>query len=476
MSHPITPVVLSGGSGTRLWPASRAKYPKQFLRFDNEESLLQSTFSRLAGIEGLNQPIVVANHEHRFLVAEQLRELNIEDAAIILEPCARNTAPAIALAAFQALAGAQDPHTQLLVLPADHWMGEVEKFLQSVEVASEFAAADRIITFGVSPSFASTQYGYIEVDQNRSGAAFPIKQFVEKPDSEKAEGFLNSGDHFLNSGMFMFRPQCFLSELKIHSAEIYSACEKAFADRSTDLGFIRVDESQFEKSPSDSIDYAVMERTEVGIMVPLESSWCDLGTWQTLHSILPQDEAGNAVQGDVTLNSTHGSLIFSDKKLIVSNDLEGIVLVETDDAILLSSMESVADIGSVVKSMRSDERPETDTHRKVYRPWGTFDSLEQGKNFQVKRLTVNPGEKLSLQSHKFRAEHWVVVSGEADVVNGEEQFRLKANQSTYIPIGTKHSLANPGNEILEIIEVQTGSYLGEDDIIRYQDIYGRNAK
>ena len=470
----LTPVILSGGAGTRLWPLSRELYPKQLLPLIGKETLLQSTALRVAGLDAA-APIVVCNEAHRFLVAEQLRTINMGAQAILLEPVGRNTAPAIALAALVALKnGESDP--LLLVLPADHVVRDVPAFLVAVRAAVRAAEAGRLVTFGVVPTSPETGYGYIrrgaELGAGTEGA-YSISAFVEKPDADKAARFLSSGDYFWNSGMFLFRASTYLAELERYAPGIASSCRQAFAAARRDLDFTRVGEEQFTACRSDSIDYAVMEKTAVAAVVPLAAGWSDVGSWSSLHAALAAGASGNVTHGDVVLENCSGSYIHASSRLVAVMGLKDHVVVETKDAVLVAPMDRVQDVKALVNRIKSEGRSEHLLHREVFRPWGSYDSIDFGDRFQVKRLTVNPGAALSLQLHNHRAEHWIVVSGSARVTRGEEVFLLQENQSTYIPVGTKHRVENPGDTVLHMIEVQSGSYLGEDDIVRFEDRYGR---
>lgn len=467
----ITPVVLSGGSGTRLWPSSRAEYPKQFLSLTSSLSLIQQTVGRLKCIESSQPPIILANYKHRFLVSEQMGAVGCAVASIILEPCARNTAPAIALAA---LAQSKVEDSVLLVLPADHIINNESAFQLAIERALPFCEKGKLVTFGVQPDRAATEFGYIRSGTNLGNGVYESVEFVEKPDEVKASEFVASNDYTWNSGIFMFKASAFLEQLNEFSPQIVASCSAALDNAEIDLDFIKVDKEFFSKSPSISIDYAVMEKTRESVVVPVDMGWSDIGSWSALHALEAKGAERNVVSGDVLVRDVRNSLIISDKKLIAALGVENIVVVESDDAFLISSMERVKDVGSLVTEIKKQKRPEAEVHRKVYRPWGHYDSIESGEGFQVKRLVVKPGQKLSLQLHHHRAEHWVVVSGVADVTNGDRDFKLNVNESTYIPIGVKHSLANSGVDDLEIIEVQSGSYLGEDDIVRFDDVYGRH--
>ena len=469
----ILPVIMAGGSGTRLWPLSRQLFPKQFLTLNGEHSMLQNTAMRLAGIEH-EAPVVICNEEHRFSVAEQFRANNIANSGIILEPVGRNTAPAIALAALNAVKNGDDP--LLLVLAADHVIKNEAAFCQSVNNAAPLAEEGKLVTFGIVPTAPETGYGYIKGGDSISGAesdAFVVSEFVEKPDLATAEQYLASGDYYWNSGMFLFKASTYLAELKAHNPAIYTACENSIASTQADADFIRVDKAAFEACPDDSIDYAVMENTTQAVVVPMDCGWSDVGSWSALWEIEDKDENGNAFKGDViSVNSTN-SYVNAEEKLVAVIGLDDVVVVETKDAILVSKKSEVQLVKNVVNELKANDRSEFKLHREVYRPWGKYDSVDNGERFQVKRITVKPGAKLSVQMHHHRAEHWIVVSGTAMVTNGDKQIMLTENQSTYIPIGVIHALENPGKVDLELIEVQSGSYLGEDDIVRFEDRYGR---
>ncbi|WP_345841986.1 mannose-1-phosphate guanylyltransferase/mannose-6-phosphate isomerase [Shewanella algae] len=467
----ILPVIMAGGSGSRLWPLSRQQFPKQFLRLLGPDSMLQNTAKRLCNISHA-PALVICNEEHRFSVAEQFRVNSIKTSGIILEPEGRNTAPAIALAAMQALKGGNDP--LLLVLAADHAIKDEETFCLSIEEAIAFAQEDMLITFGIVPTSAETGYGYIkrgEVQGNNLG--FDVAQFVEKPSLAAAQDYLSSGEYYWNSGMFLFKASIYLSELNRHRPDIFSACEQAMKATQFDLDFIRVDKQSFRNCPDDSVDYAVMEKTDKAVVVPIDCGWSDVGSWSALWEVSEKDALGNACRGDVINIDTQNSYIHASEKLVATIGLDEVVVVETKDAILVSKMSEVQQVKKVVDRLKTEERSEWQHHREVYRPWGKYDSIDSGERFQVKRITVKPGEKLSLQMHHHRAEHWIVVTGTAKVTNGENEILLTENQSTYIPVGVVHALENPGKVPLELIEVQSGSYLGEDDIVRFEDIYGR---
>ncbi len=468
----LLPVVLSGGSGTRLWPLSRELYPKQLLPLVTGRTMLQETVARLDGVKGVAAPIVVCNEAHRFMVAEQLRVLDCTPQAIILESVGRNTAPAVAVAALAARAGGNDPI--LLVLPADHAIDNVRAFHDAIAVAETQAAAGKLVTFGVVARKPETGYGYIRRGKG-SGAAYPVAEFVEKPDRKRAEQFVKSGEHYWNSGMFMFKASRFLDELRQLAPDILSACEKALAAARKDLDFTRLGEREFAQCRSDSIDYAVMEKTRDAMVVPLDAHWSDVGSWSSLHEASKADAAGNVAHGDVITENTRDCYLYAESRLVATVGLKDHVVVETKDAVLVAPRSEVQDVKLLVNRLKAERRYETSLHREVFRPWGSYDSLDAGDRFQVKRLKVKPGATLSLQAHHHRAEHWVVVSGTARITRGEDVFLLEENESTYIPIGVKHRIENPGKIPLHIIEVQSGSYLGEDDIVRFADKYGREG-
>jgi mannose-1-phosphate guanylyltransferase/mannose-6-phosphate isomerase len=473
----LTAVILSGGAGTRLWPLSRELYPKQLLPLTGERTMLQQTVLRLEGLTAA-APVIVCNEAHRFLVAEQLRQLHITPRATVLEPFGRNTAPAIALAAHAALKGiaadanAADP--VLLVLPADHVIRNVPAFQRAVRLALSAAEAGHLATFGIVASAPETGYGYIQRGAPE-GAAFRIARFVEKPDAERARAFVKSGDYYWNSGMFMFRARRYLQELARFQPEMARICEAAFRGARADLDFTRIEAASFEACPADSIDYAVMEKTADAVVVPLDAGWSDIGSWSALHEASETDAHGNVVRGDVISEDTQGSYLYSESRLVAAVGLKDHVVVETKDAVLVAPKSRVQDVRKLVLHLKERGRYEHSLHREVFRPWGSYDSVESGPRFQVKRLRVKPGAALSLQMHHRRAEHWVVVAGTARITRGDEVFILEENQSTYIPVGVKHRIENPGMILLEVIEVQSGSYLGEDDIVRFEDVYGRKG-
>ena len=466
----VTPVLLCGGVGSRLWPVSRQGRPKQYLNLIGENSLLQQTLKRINGVEQ-SAPIIVCNEEHRFLVAEQLRQLGITAPTIILEPEGKNTAPAIALAALAA--SASDPDVNLLVLPADHYVGKPAALIDAIEKASSASAQGKLVTFGLVPSRPETGYGYIKRGEALAPEVSVLEQFVEKPDQRTAEGYIASGDYVWNSGMFMFTAGRFLESLAEFQPDMAQVCESAMQRAERDMDFIRPDAEVFGTCPSDSIDYAVMEHTPEGAVVSLDCDWSDIGAWSALWEAGDQDAAGNVTQGDVVLNKTQNSYVRSQSRLVTTTGVKDLVVVETADAVMVADRHSVQDVKELVNLLKAAGRSEADAHQRVFRPWGYYESLISGEGFQVKRLMVNPQQQLSLQMHRHRAEHWVVVRGTAKVVNGGSQMTLSADESTYIPVGTKHRLSNPGMETLELIEVQSGSYLGEDDIVRFDDVYGR---
>jgi mannose-1-phosphate guanylyltransferase/mannose-6-phosphate isomerase len=467
----LTPVLLSGGVGSRLWPVSRESHPKQFLPLAGELTMLQETVQRTSGLEAA-LPLVVCNEEHRFMVAEQLRQLDVEAGAIILEPVGRNTAPAVALAALKAVAA--DPEAVLLVLPADHLIGDIRAFVAAVEKALPQAQAGRLMTFGVVPTAPETGYGYIKCGLSLDDDLFELERFVEKPDAEKARGYLESGTYLWNSGMFLLGAQAYLDELQVFAPGILAACRESMEASSADMHFVRPDPAIFEGCPADSIDYAVMEKTDKGGVVSLNCGWSDVGAWSALWEVADRDSENNVTRGDVILENCRGSYFRSDSRLIAATGVENLVVIETADAVLVADRDRVQEVKSIVNRLREQERSEAALHLRVYRPWGSYESLVTAEGFQVKRIVVNPGQRLSLQMHHHRAEHWIVVKGTAEVTCEDKVFMLGEDESTYIPLGHKHRLANPGQNPLEIIEVQSGSYLGEDDIVRFEDVYGRS--
>tara|TARA_B100000745_G_C20155002_1_gene395959 strand:+ start:29123 stop:30493 length:1371 start_codon:yes stop_codon:yes gene_type:complete len=455
-----------------MWPLSRAAYPKQFLPLLNQESsLLQSTVKRLEGL-GEHQLMCIANEDHRFLVAEQLRQVGALNHNILLEPVGRNTAPAIALAAL--LAAEENPDAKLLVLPADHDIKDVKQFHGAVEHAIQLANEQRLVTFGIVPSHPETGYGYIKAGKAITNSSYEVAEFVEKPDIETAKAYVASGDFHWNSGMFLFKASRYLEELEKYRPDILNACRMALKDKTEDGCFIRVDSDAFIRCPDESIDYAVMENTDSASVVPMSAGWSDVGSFSSLWDVIEQkDDDGNASIGDVVAIDSKNNYINAEDSLVATVGVDDLVIVQTKDAVLVSTKEKVQEVKQVVNTLKKQERKETNFHREVYRPWGKYDSIDQGERYQVKRITVNPGAKLSVQMHHHRAEHWIVVSGTAKVTNGDKTFLVTENQSTYIPVGVIHALENPGKVPLELIEVQSGSYLGEDDIVRFQDRYGR---
>ncbi|GAA5217698.1 mannose-1-phosphate guanylyltransferase/mannose-6-phosphate isomerase [Corallincola platygyrae] len=466
----ILPVIMAGGTGTRLWPLSRSMYPKQFLPLVGESTMLQETIKRLEGMD-TESPLIISNEDHRFIVAEQTRAIGVSS-EIILEPVGRNTAPAIALAALTKVNQGHDPI--MLVLAADHVIADVEQFQKSVSFAAVAASKGLLATFGVVPTEPETGYGYIKRGDNAiAGETYPVEAFVEKPDLQTATAYLEEGSYLWNSGMFMFKASTYLEALKSFRPDIYEACKSAMSVTANDLDFVRVDKQAFEACPSDSIDYAVMEKTDKAVVIPLDAKWNDVGSWSALWDVDTKDCDGNAFKGDVLLHDTKDCLIHGGERLIATVGLDNLIVVDTKDALLVADKSKVQDVKKVVDALKKDQRTEFVHHREVYRPWGKYDSIDNGARYQVKRITVKPGAKLSVQMHHHRAEHWIVVSGTAKVTNGDKTFLVTENESTYIPVGIVHALENPGKVPLELIEVQSGSYLGEDDIVRFEDKYGR---
>ncbi|AAW74050.1 mannose-1-phosphate guanylyltransferase/mannose-6-phosphate isomerase [Xanthomonas oryzae pv. oryzae] len=463
----VLPIILSGGSGTRLWPLSRESYPKQFLPLVGDKSMLQSTWLRAAPVAA-HAPILVANEEHRFMAAEQLQQLGVKPSAILLEPKGRNTAPAIAVAALEATRDGADP--LLLVMPSDHVIQNEAAFQAAVTAAAAAAEQGKLVTFGIKPTAPETGYGYIKAGTGNGVSA--VERFVEKPDLATAQSYLASGEYYWNSGMFLFRASRYLEELRKFHPAIVDACQKAWENGKRDADFTRLDKDAFAASPSDSIDYAVMEKTADAVVVPLDAGWNDVGSWSSLLDVSKQDAQGNAHHGDVIQLDCKNTYAYG-SRLIAMVGLEDVVVVETPDAVLVGHRDRIQVVKDVVSQIKTAGRSEATWHRKVYRPWGAYDSIDMGQRHQVKRITVKPGAVLSLQMHHHRAEHWIVVSGTAEVTRGEEVLLLTENQSTYIPLGVTHRLRNPGKLPLELIEVQSGSYLGEDDIVRFEDTYGR---
>lgn len=466
----LTPVIMAGGSGTRLWPLSRELYPKQFLALEGKESMLQATLTRLAGLK-VGSPLVICNEAHRFLVAEQLRQLNMLNGNIFLEPFGRNTAPAIALAALHAQAEGSDP--LLLVLAADHVIRDVAAFQLAVERAVPEAEAGALVAFGIVARSPETGYGYIRRGAPVSDGAFRIAAFVEKPVLAVAEQYVASGEYDWNSGMFLFRASRYLAELEKFRPDILAACRLALSGAQPDLDFVRVDAEAFKACPDDSIDYAVMEKTDAAVVVPMDAGWSDVGAFSSLWEVLPKDADGNVHRGDVLSQDSHNSLVFAENALVATVGLESVVVVQTKDAVLVAARDRVQEVKQIVARLKQGGRTEHQLHREVYRPWGKYDSIDAAPRYQVKRITVKPGAKLSVQMHHHRAEHWVVVSGTAKVTLDGTEHLLTENQSIYLPVGAVHALENPGKIPLELIEVQVGPYLGEDDIVRFEDRYGR---
>ena len=469
-SSSLLPVIMAGGSGTRLWPLSREQYPKQFLALADAHSMLQSTALRLEGLPVM-RPLIICNEDHRFLVAEQLRQLDMLGRNILLEPVGRNTAPAVALAALHATAQGDDPI--LLVLAADHLIQNPCAFRDAVCAATPHAEAGKLVTFGIVPVTPETGYGYIHQGSAAGEGAFGVQAFVEKPNREVAERYLASGDYLWNSGMFMFRASRFLAELEQHRPDILACCRKAAAAPQTDLDFVRIDAEAFKACPEDSIDYAVMEKTDAAVVTPLDAGWSDVGAFGALWDVLPKDANGNVHRGDVLSHDSRNNLVFAENALVATVGLKDAVVVQTKDAVLVAARDRVQEVKRVVEQLKAAQRTEHRLHRQVYRPWGHYDSIDAGARYQVKRITVAPGAKLSVQMHHHRTEHWIVVCGTAKVTLDGTQSMLSENESIYLPIGAVHALENPGKIPLELIEVQVGSYLGEDDIVRLQDRYGR---
>ena len=483
----IIPVILSGGSGNRLWPLSRAQFPKQYLSLVGKNSMLQETILRLDGIENLSQPIIVCNVDHRFIVAEQLKQIDVADATIILEPIARNTAPAIIASAIQSLQMKNSADDILLILSADHFIQDTKAFYQSMSIALIHAEKGKIVTFGIVPTHANTGYGYIQAETTSdeyNSTVLNVKCFKEKPDKKLAEVYLLENDKsrdnnltlswYWNSGMFVCQAKTLIDESSIHSSEILSKVRSSVEKAIYDLDFIRLEEKTFASSPSMSIDYALMEKSKNVIVVPMDAKWIDVGSWSNLYEIGKKDSSNNFIKGDVVSLETTNSYINASHHLVATIGIDNLIVVSTSDAILIASRDKSHEVKNIVEKLQLRNRDEAHSNRKVYRPWGWYDSIEIGKFFQVKRLHVNPGAKLSLQMHKKRAEHWVVVNGIATVTIGDEVSILKEGESTYIDIGVVHSLENRTNKMLEIIEVQNGVYLGEDDIVRFDDEYGRD--
>ena len=476
----LQPVILSGGSGTRLWPLSREQYPKQLLALVGEETMLQATAGRLAGFGGrlpvAQAPIVVCNEEYRFVTAEQLRAVGRASRDIVLEPIGRNTAPALTLAAL----AAQEADPVLLVMPADHVIRDLTGFQKAIDDGIPAALEGAIVTFGIVPTHAETGYGYIRCGADRADGSKAIAAFVEKPDAATAQRYLDSGDYLWNSGLFMVKASVWLKAMAQLQPAMSAACAAAWAGGSRDADFVRVDKALFQACPSDSIDYAVMEKLSAtdglgiaGCVVPMSAGWSDVGAWDALWQIADKDASGNVARGDVLFEDSRNTLVYAQDRMVACVGLDDAVIVETPDAVLVARKDKTQNVKQIVAALKAGSRSQASAHRKIHRPWGWYDSIDNGERFQVKRIVVNPGARLSLQMHHHRAEHWIVVKGTAEVTNGEKTFLLGENESTYIPLGHVHRLANPGKLPLEIIEVQSGSYLGEDDIVRFEDNYGR---
>ncbi len=466
----IVPIILAGGRGKRLWPLSRKLYPKQFINLINETSLFQDTILRIP--KYCSNPIIVCNEEHRFIVAEQLRQINITPESIILEPEGKNTAPAITLAALYTIDKYKD--SMILILSADHVIEDKEKFHQSISLGSEIARKGKLVSFGISPSAPDTEYGYIEVEKNDFSKYLKIKKFKEKPNKKTAIDYLKSGNYLWNCGIFIFQTSKFLFELNKFEPQILSSCKKSIQNYLIDLDFIKIDDKEFNKCLEKSVDHAIMERTSDGIVVPLDTNWDDVGSWPSLWKTKNKDKNNNVCEGDIISSNTRDSYISSENRLVTTLGISDIVIIDTQDALLVASKKHISGIDKIYQDLDKKDRSELNTHRKVFRPWGYYNLIDQGEGYQVKRILVNSHSKLSLQKHKFRSEHWVVVKGTASVTRGDEKIKLKENQSTYIPIGVKHRLENKLNTPLEIIEIQVGEYLGEDDITRIEDEYKRN--
>ncbi len=469
----IVPVILAGGSGSRLWPLSRSAYPKQLLPLVSRQTMLQETVLRALSIPNIAPPLVICNQEHRFLVEEQLNAIGIFDATIILEHTGKNTAPAAAIAALYLKKNMHEDPT-LLILPADHVIKSLERFQEAIHAAIQIAQHGKLVTFGIKPYLPETGYGYIKTssDKNKEGG-YEVLEFIEKPNQNTAVQFLESGQYYWNSGMFMFQASIFIKELEKFAPELLAACEIAILSLTKDLNFHRLDKSGFDACPSNSIDYAVMEKTENAVLVPLNTPWSDVGSWSALWEVQDPDDKGNVIFGDVITDHVTNSYLRSESRMLAVVGVDNHIIIETPDAVLVAHKENTQAVKDMVNHLKKLHRPETDLHTTVYRPWGKYQIVDKGETFQVKRITVKPGARLSLQTHVHRSEHWIVVNGIAKVTRGEEIFHIKANQSTYIPQGIKHRLENPGEDNLEMIEVQSGDYLGEDDIVRHEDTYGR---
>lgn len=470
----IYPVLMSGGAGTRLWPVSRARHPKQLYALASERTMLQETALRLHGAANAAPPLIICNDEHRFFIAEQLRTLGIAPEDIVLEPIGRNTAPAAAVAAY--LLADKDPAAVMVILPADHVIADVDVFRDKVALAAGLAAEGRLVTFGVVPTAPETGYGYIRRAEQplAGGEVYPVQQFVEKPDAATAEGYLADGGYYWNSGIFVFRADRYLEALEKYRPEILGPVKAAVEKGRKDSDFFRLDQEEFAECPSDSIDYAVMERTDDAVVIPVEMGWNDIGSWSALWDIGDKTEDGNVIFGDVITHDTRNSYIRAEKRLVATVGIDDLVVIETPDAVFVGTRDKAQDLRAIVDTLKSSGRDEWDSHTRVFRPWGYYETLELGERFQVKRLMVKPKARLSLQMHHHRAEHWIVVNGTAKVTRGEEEILVSENESIYIPIGVKHRVENPGIVELNLIEVQSGAYLEEDDIVRFEDVYGRD--
>lgn len=464
----LLPVIMAGGSGSRLWPLSRSLYPKQFISLTSKKTMLQETITRLKNIEH-QPPLLICNEEHRFIVAEQLRQENFKHSGIILEPVGRNTGPAIALAAIKSMQNGDDP--LLLVLAADHVIQDHASFTKSIEKAIAPAEQGALITFGIVPTAPETGYGYIKKGNLVNESAFQVERFVEKPDLSTAEQYIASNEYLWNSGMFLFKASCYVSELKKHAPKILSSCELALQNSLSDLDFTRINAEIFEACPEDSIDYAVMEKADNVLVVPMDAGWSDVGSFSSLWEVSPKDQQSNVIIGDVLTENTKNSYVYSQSKLVSTVGVDNLVIIETKDAVLVANKDNVQDVKSIVNQLKQAGRSECEQHREAYRPWGTHDEIAHGERFHVKHLKVKPGEKTALQMHYHRAEHWVVVQGTAKVTNGDKSYILSENESTYIPIGSPHRIENPGKIDLHLIEVRSGNYLEEDDIVRIKE-YG----
>ena len=459
----LLPVVMAGGSGTRLWPLSRTLYPKQFLSLTSRLTMLQETLRRLEGVE--HRPaLVICNEVHRFIVAEQMRNVNLANSGILLEPIGRNTAPAVALAALKAISSGEDPI--LLVLAADHEIQDQQRFISSILAAKEFAEEGKLVTFGIVPTKPETGYGYIKTGENLNEYGFKVSAFVEKPELDVAKKYLEDGDYLWNSGIFMFRASVFIDELNKFRPDILKICQQALKSSTQDLDFIRIDNDSFSCCPEESIDYAVMEKTTEAVVVPLNAHWSDVGSWSALWEISRKDKSGNAIRGDVLIHDSSDSYLYSQHRLIGVVGVKDLVVVETKDAILVAHKDKVQQVKNIVEKLKVNNRTEYLQHREIFRPWGSHDSIAEGSRFEVKHVVIHPGHKTAKQIHYHRTEHWIVVSGTAKVHYEDEIFLVSENESTYIPIGVPHFIENPGKIPLEIIEVRSGVYLDEDDVVR----------